>query len=224
MPFPAHVSKTPAQTRMVEAISAYVRHLMDVQASSGSETFFEGHLVPPPNPKYPSHDFFCATHAPEISIRKYTDRLVTYMRCSPEAFVFALVYLRRLVLSGFPVHMRSVHRLLLTAVLVGLKCRDDVYFHMSFYARIGGVTTKDLRIMEIRFLADLIRFEGEVSLADYHTVVADMMCMTDQCIIKNMSNKCEVCKRCGISAGAFTTSTPDVLGCVHGKGDALEHS
>ncbi|AYU81167.1 CYC2-like protein, putative [Leishmania donovani] len=224
MPLRACVYRTPAQARLVEVVSGYVQHLMDVQASRCTETALDGHVIPPPNAKYPSHDFFCATHAPAISVKRYTERLVTYMHCSPEAFVFAVAYLRRLVLSGFPVHMRSIHRLLLTAVLVALKCRDDVYYHMSFYAEVGGVTTKDLRIMEIRFLSDLIRFEGEVSLADYHVVMVDIMRVTERRMITNINGKTELCNRCGMSAGAFTTSTPGDLGCLHCKGDAFAQS
>ncbi|CBZ29043.1 putative CYC2-like protein [Leishmania mexicana MHOM/GT/2001/U1103] len=220
----ACVSRTPAQTRLVEVVSGYVQHLMDVQASRCAETSLDGHVVPPPDAKYPSHDFFCATHVPGISVKKYTDRLVTYMHCSPEAFVFAVAYLRRLVLNGFPVHMRSIHRLLLTAVLVALKCRDDVYYHMSFYAEVGGVTSKDLCIMEIRFLSDLILFEGEVSLENYHTVMVDIMRVTERCMITNRGNKTELCSRCGVSAGAFTASTPGDLGCLHCKGDAFAHT
>ncbi|KAG5496826.1 hypothetical protein JIQ42_03660 [Leishmania sp. Namibia] len=221
----ARALKRPAQTRLAEVVSAYVQHLMNLQASRGDEASFDRLVIPPPNSQYPSHDFFCATHAPPISVEKYADRLVTYMQCSPEVFVFALAYLRKLVFGGFPVHIRSIHRLLLTAVLVALKCRDDAYYQMSFYAEIGGVTPKDLCVMEIRFLSDLIHFEGEVSLTDYHTVMEDITRVTQRRVMeKSVSDDSDLCNQCELSAGASTSSTPGDLVSPHEKRDLLTRS
>ncbi|KAG5472585.1 hypothetical protein LSCM1_03990 [Leishmania martiniquensis] len=225
MPMRARPSKTPAQVRLAEVVSAYVQHLMLVQASSCDEAVLDRTVIPPPNDKYPSHDFFCATHAPPISVEKYTDRLVTYMHCSPEVFVFALAYLRRLVRSGFPVHARSIHRLLLTAVLVALKCRDDAYYQMSFYAEVGGVTPKDLCTMEIRFLSDLIHFEGEVSLADYHAVMEDITRVTQRrAMTKSLSHDSDLFNQCDLSAEDSTSSTPGGLVSPQDTDDALTRS
>ena len=209
----ARASKTPAQTRLAEVVASYVQYLIELQANCDESTL-DANVIPPPNDKFPSHDFFCATHTPPISVEKYTDRLVTYMHCSPEVFMFALAYLRRLVLAGFPVHSRSIHRLLLSSVLVALKCRDDVYYHMSFYAEVGGVTPKDLCIMEIRFLSDLIHFEGEVSVAEYQTVMQDITRATQRCMTKSCSNDSELSSQGGLSAGASTTSTPGDAGTL----------
>ncbi|KAK7195404.1 CYC2-like protein [Novymonas esmeraldas] len=221
----ARVSKSPAQTRLAGVIASYVQYLMDAQAASGVETPVDGAALPPPNSKYPSHDYFCATHTPPISVEKYTDRLVTYMHCSSEVYVFAAAYLRRLALSGFPMHMRSIHRLLLTAVLVALKCRDDIYYHMGFYAEVGGVTPKDLCSMEIHFLCDLIHFEGEVSTEEYHTVMEDITRATQRrLLMKSMSNESELSSQCGVSTGDSTASTPGDIGCLHEKSVASAHS
>ncbi|KPA83522.1 putative CYC2-like protein [Leptomonas pyrrhocoris] len=203
----ARASKTPAQARLAEVVASYVQHLIHLQANY-AESVLDGNVFPPPNDKFASHDFFCATHTPPISVEKYTDRLVTYMQCSPEVFMFALAYLRRLVLNGFPLHSRSIHRLLLTSVLVALKCRDDVYYHMSFYAEVGGVTPKDLCIMEIRFLSDLIHFQGEVSVAEYQTVMNGITRATQRRLTKSSSNDSELSSQGGLSAGTSTTSTP----------------
>ncbi|KAG5498866.1 hypothetical protein JKF63_03155 [Porcisia hertigi] len=215
-------SKTPAQARLAEVVAAYIKHLMDLQASGSDQASLDDVMIPSPSDKYPSHDFFCAIHTPPISLESYTHRLVTYMHCSPESFVFAVAYLRRLVLSGFPVHMRSVHRLLLTAVLVALKCRDDLCYHISFYAEVGGVTPKDLRTMEIRFLSDLIHFESGISLEDYHTVMEDITRVTSRrVIVKSISNDSGLCSPCGVSASSSAASSPSNLSCPGGKSAAF---
>ncbi|KPI83081.1 CYC2-like protein putative (CYC7) [Leptomonas seymouri] len=214
MSFRTRASKTPAQARLAEVVASYIQHLLLMQANF-AECTLDANVIPPPNDKFPSHDFFCATRTPPISIEKYTDHLITYMHCSPEVFMFALAYLRRLVLAGFPVHSRSIHRLLLTAVLVALKCRDDLYYHVSFYAKVGGVTPKDLCIMEIRFLSDLIHFECEVSVAEYQTVVHGITRVTRCSMAKSISDISDLSSQGGLSAGTSTTSTPEEVIALH---------
>lgn len=223
MPSRARASKTPSQARLAEVVSAYVQHLIHLQAS-GVDSPLDSSVVPPPNDKFASHDFFCATHAPPISVEKYTDRLVTYMHCSPEVFMYALAYLRRLVLAGFPVHSRSIHRLLLISVLVALKCRDDVYYHMSFYAEVGGVTSKDLCVMEIRFLSDLLHFHGEVSVEEYQIIMQDITRTTRRTMTKSCSNDSELSSQGGASASTSTTSTPSDVATLHSSDAAFAPS
>lgn len=158
---------------MTEIVTVYVHHLMRKQATvAGQVRPHETRpAVPIPTESYPSFDHFCAEREPGISIAKYTDRLVTYMHCSSEVFIFALAYLRRLLYAGFPIHARSIHRLLLTAIVVAAKMRDDHYYTMGFYAQVGGVSTKDLNTMELRFLLDLIQFRAEVLVDEYQAVM-----------------------------------------------------
>ncbi|DBB05646.1 TPA: hypothetical protein ACH3X1_012263 [Trebouxia sp. C0004] len=55
----------------------------------------------------------------------------------------------------------TVHRLLITAVMLAAKLMDDKYYNNAYYAKIGGVAIGDLNCMEL----DMLR------LLDYRVVV-----------------------------------------------------
>lgn len=158
---------------MIESVSVYINDLIASQSDPFARTGVDA-VTTRPDPKFPSFDFFCAEREPGISVRKYVERIVNYMRCTPECFVFAMAYIRRAVDAGFPIHLRSIHRLLLTAVVVAVKTRDDHYYSMTYYAQVGGVTAADLNGMELKFLLDVIDFQADVPLREYRYVISDM--------------------------------------------------
>lgn len=158
---------------LVEVMSVYLNDLILAQNEAQSSTGVDP-ITMPPNAKFPSFEFFCAEREPGISVRKYAERLVNYMRCTPECFIFALAYARRAVDRGCPLHMRSVHRIMLTSCVVAAKTRDDHYYSMVYYAQVGGVTPADLNSMELRFLLDVIDFRADVSPKEYRFVCADV--------------------------------------------------
>jgi hypothetical protein len=112
-------------------------------------------------------DFFTGLEAPSVSILDYCNRIVRYCRCSPECYIFALAYIRRAAAKGFPISELTVHRLLITAVVVAVKVRDDGHVNLGFYCRVGGVTHTDFLTMEIHFLMNIIDFRADVSLDEY---------------------------------------------------------
>ncbi|BAF07660.2 Os02g0125400 [Oryza sativa Japonica Group] len=81
---------------------------------------------------------------PEISVRRYAERIYRYAGCSPACFVVARVYLDRLAgrspeeesspspsppataAAAVCVDSYSVHRLLITSVMVAAKFMDDM--------------------------------------------------------------------------------------------------
>lgn len=157
---------------IVEVMTVYLNDLILAQNEPHATTAVDP-VTMPPNQKFPSFEFFCAEREPGISVRKYVERLVNYMRCTPECFFFALAYTRRAVDQGCPLHMRSVHRILLTACVIAAKTRDDHYYSMVYYAQVGGVTPSDLNAMELRFLMDVIDFRADVSVREYRYICAD---------------------------------------------------
>lgn len=71
---------------------------------------------------------FHGVRAPSISIGKYLERLYKYTNCSPSCFVVGYVYIDRLM-HKHPdslVVSLSVHRLLITSVMVASKMLDDM--------------------------------------------------------------------------------------------------
>lgn len=69
---------------------------------------------------------FHGSRAPSLGIRQYIDRIFKYSCCSPSCFVVAQIYVDRFI-QHTNVHLTSlsVHRLLITSVMVAAKFIDD---------------------------------------------------------------------------------------------------
>lgn len=106
-----------------------------------------------------------AVEPPEVGLGKYLTRLVNELRCDMECFIMTLCVLRR-VSQKIPVCSRSIHRLFLATSVVVAKTRDDKYYPMSFYARIGGVRKEDIEAMEVSLL-NVIEFDAGVTTFEY---------------------------------------------------------
>ncbi|KAA8492013.1 Cyclin-P3-1 [Porphyridium purpureum] len=95
-----------------------------------------------------------------IDIRFYATRLVKYLDISPAAFVAAMVYLAQLrSTDAIRINSYNVHRLLLSAVNVGMKYTEDVCYSARSIARVGGISdSKEVSRLERQMLA-LLNFE-----------------------------------------------------------------
>ena len=51
----------------------------------------------------------------------------------------------------------NIHRLLLTVVLVSIKMNEDDFYSNAYYAKVGGVTLKEINNLEDDFLK-MIKF------------------------------------------------------------------
>ncbi|XP_039037143.1 cyclin-U4-1-like isoform X2 [Hibiscus syriacus] len=106
---------------------------------------------------------FHALTRPTISIGRYLERIFKYANCSSSCFVVAYVYLDRMKRS-LPY---NVHRLLVTSVLVSSKFMDDIYHNNAYYAKVGGISTAEMNILELDFLFCL-GFQLNVAPTTFH--------------------------------------------------------
>ncbi|GMJ05929.1 cyclin p4;1 [Hibiscus trionum] len=107
---------------------------------------------------------------PAISIRSYLERIFKYANCSPSCFVVAYVYLDRFVQMqpSLPINSYNVHRMLITSVLVSAKFMDDMYYNNAYYAKVGGISTAEMNLLELDFLFGL-GFRLNVTPTTFHT-------------------------------------------------------
>lgn len=114
-------------------------------------------------------------HRPAISLRDYCARISLYLKCEPACVVMALIYLERRLHGGRVIlHSGSVHRLLLTALVLAEKFGQDTLFEQRHYASIGGVRTQELCFLELEFLHEL-RFDLLVTSRDYLARVDELV-------------------------------------------------
>ncbi|CAH2057968.1 unnamed protein product [Thlaspi arvense] len=106
---------------------------------------------------------------PTITIQSYLERIFKYANCSPSCFVVAYVYLDRFThrQPSLPINSFNVHRLLITSVMVSAKFLDDLYYNNAYYAKVGGISTKEMNLLELDFLFGL-GFDLNVTPNTFH--------------------------------------------------------
>jgi len=114
-------------------------------------------------------DCFDSIDPPPINLKRYLKRIATFTGCSEESLVFSLIYIDRLITNTeqrFIVTNLNVHRLILSSVLVAVKFYDDHYYDNVYFSKVGGVSSKELNMLETEFLF-LINFDLSVDLETY---------------------------------------------------------
>ncbi|XP_021828406.1 cyclin-U4-1-like [Prunus avium] len=113
---------------------------------------------------------FHSLTTPTITIHSYLQRIFKYADCSPSCFVVAYVYLDRFTQTQplLPIDSFNIHRLLIASVLVSAKFMDDIYYNNAYYARVGGISTAEMNLLEVDLLFGL-GFQLNVTPATFYT-------------------------------------------------------
>ncbi|KAA3468679.1 cyclin-P3-1 [Gossypium australe] len=99
---------------------------------------------------------FHGSRAPSLNLRQYVERIFKYCKCSNSCFVVAVIYIDRFLQRiGAYLTSLSVHRLLITSVMVAAKFMDDQHYNNAYYAKVGGISREEMNRLEMRFLFDL---------------------------------------------------------------------
>ncbi|KAL6629753.1 hypothetical protein ACP70R_029518 [Stipagrostis hirtigluma subsp. patula] len=162
----------PRERAPVPRVVAVLAGLLERAAERGDGNGEAG--APPASP--PSA--FRGRTRPAIAVRRYAERIYRYAGCSPACFVVAYVYLDRLAQlrheqeeehgdedaasSVVGVDSYSVHRLLITSVMVAAKFMDDIHYNNAYFARVGGVEVSEMNGLELELLFAL-RFRLNVT-------------------------------------------------------------
>jgi len=119
---------------------------------------------------------FHALRTPSITIKYYLERISKYTICSEEVFTIALIYIDRLIKRNGNALVNSVtiHRLLITSIMLGAKFFDDHYYNNAHFGKVGGVSCMEMNLLEIEFLF-LINFNLSVEIGMYETYTKRLM-------------------------------------------------
>eukprot|EP01134_Creolimax_fragrantissima_P002509 CFRG2509T1 len=98
---------------------------------------------------------FHAQSRPPISIHSYLKRFGQYAQMPNECYILLLVYLDRIGqnYSSFCINSFNAHRMILTGLVLAAKFSQDRYFTNTHYARVGGLPGRELKALELEFLA-----------------------------------------------------------------------
>ncbi|KAI9727040.1 MAG: hypothetical protein M1834_008566 [Cirrosporium novae-zelandiae] len=97
---------------------------------------------------------FHSRSPPGISVIDYLQRLTTHATLSPPILLSMVYYIDRLCVlyPAFTISSLTVHRFLITAATVASKGLSDSFWTNKTYARVGGVSIRELALLELEFL------------------------------------------------------------------------
>ena len=96
---------------------------------------------------------FVSNPLPLISLNEYLSRICHYTNLSKEALRCALIYIdnicltNKILLTDF-----TVHKVLLSAILLSIKYNEDNIYSMDYYAEIFGISKEELLTLELEFI------------------------------------------------------------------------
>lgn len=90
-------------------------------------------------------------------MRDYLSRLIIHATLSPPILLSMVFYVDKLcaMYPSFTISSLTVHRFLITAATVAAKGLSDSFWTNSLYARVGGVSVRELALLELEFLRRL---------------------------------------------------------------------
>lgn len=91
---------------------------------------------------------------PGISVLDYLQRLTTHATLSPPILLSMVYYIDKLcaLYPVFTISSLTVHRFLITSATVASKGLSDSFWTNKTYAKVGGVSMKELALLELEFL------------------------------------------------------------------------
>ncbi len=111
----------------------------------------------------------CCTTIPEISIKDYLKRHVTWLELSEQHLIYMLVYLKR-YLAAAPddcLSLYNIHRLLTTAISLGHKYFEFDTYETEYFAKVGGIKSAEGFKKLEQFLLGAIKVSLNIQLGEY---------------------------------------------------------
>ena len=106
---------------------------------------------------------FISKKIPSISINDYIERLLKYGHVSEEIFILVLIYIDRLYRNHkINLNYYNIHKLILASFIVTIKFHEDECYSLNYYAKLGGISKKEIIKLEYDFL-NLLDFRLYIS-------------------------------------------------------------
>lgn len=105
---------------------------------------------------------------PSITLENYLQRIVKHTHVSDECLILSLIYVDQFVRRNpdFQICNHTIHRLMLTSIIIAIKFHSDFYRYNSYYAAVGGISKEEMNFLELEFLY-MMNFSLRVSGEEY---------------------------------------------------------
>ena len=95
---------------------------------------------------------FYTSTIPKMSVSDYLSRIVKYTHIEESTLLASVICITSYIKKTKNIlSLNNIHRLLLASCYINAKFYQDVNFSLKFYAKVGGVSVKELKELEIDF-------------------------------------------------------------------------
>jgi len=164
---------------LIEKINSVIESL--IEENKNLENYKE-------NMKQQKKSLFYSADVPEISVLDYLYRIQNFSDAEDNTFILGLIYIDKICeTASIVLSEHNIHRILFMSILTAIKYNEDLYYDNEYYAKIAGISTKELKKMELEYLK-LIKFELYVNKSkfdkykNYINEIKDSSKMKSKCL------------------------------------------
>lgn len=158
-------SLIPFNLPLVKAVSETITVLMEESKKLGTyKELFK---------KQKRYSFYYSK-PPNITLYDYIYRIMEHTKINESTLVISLIYLDKIFnTNSFAITPYNIHRLLFVCVIAAIKFNEDIVLKYSFYAKIAGVSKKELFAIEQQMLTliDYKLFIDEAVYRNYNDYI-----------------------------------------------------
>ena len=108
---------------------------------------------------------FYSRKIPKVGILGLFERILKYSKLDKATFINIFIYIDR-VANSIRIMENNIYKIIIGAFICALKfCNDEIYTN-SVYAKICGISLKEINNIEVSFL-NLIDFKLNISMEEY---------------------------------------------------------
>ena len=127
---------------------------------------------------YLKDNIFYLEQIPNISLEYYIMHLFKYTNMSISSLILAIIYIDQFCEKfRYALTIHNIFRILLIFVYISIKLNEDYNIKSDFYAKIAGVSIKDLNALEYRMCVAM-NFDFYVK-TDYYQQYFAYFCKSD---------------------------------------------
>eukprot|EP00008_Paramoeba_atlantica_P000043 CAMPEP_0201501350 /NCGR_PEP_ID=MMETSP0151_2-20130828/83544_1 /ASSEMBLY_ACC=CAM_ASM_000257 /TAXON_ID=200890 /ORGANISM="Paramoeba atlantica, Strain 621/1 / CCAP 1560/9" /LENGTH=282 /DNA_ID=CAMNT_0047894853 /DNA_START=50 /DNA_END=898 /DNA_ORIENTATION=- len=132
---------------------------------------------------------FHSETAPSVAIRDYMERILKLTKCEPGSIVLAVAYMLRICRDhNIPLTSLCFHRLFITSVCVSMKYFEDDVYSNKYMAKVGGISTRELSVLERLHLV-MLKFSLMISPIDYGNFCKEAVQLEGQILLDSVPTK-----------------------------------
>ena len=115
------------------------------------------------NVEYNPDDPFSSKYPPNVTLQYFFGRIKKYSQIEKSTLIIILIYADRMcTTSGIILNPHNIHRIILGCLLLAIKYNEDLYFTNEQYAKVGGVSIKEINQLEY-FSIEFLNFNLFIS-------------------------------------------------------------